>query len=100
MKKIVHISFLCALCAGIVQMPGHGAAETESARRIPSQQNQSSSGIPRSAGKQIEFASSIYRSFADWKAACDRLSSNRSMKRALPSTETLPLKTFRQLEEV
>jgi hypothetical protein len=81
-------------------MPGHGAAETESARRIPSQQNQSSSGIPRSAGKQIEFAPSIYRAFADWKAACDRLSSNRSMKRALPSTETLPLKTFRQLEEV
>jgi hypothetical protein len=42
----------------------------------------------------------IQRSFADWKAACDRLPSNRSLRGRLPRKELLPLQHFSEFEAV
>lgn len=46
------------------------------------------------------FVPSVYKSFAEWKAACDRLPSNRSLKFSLPPKDVLPLKNFKQFAEV
>jgi len=46
------------------------------------------------------FVPSVYKTFAEWKAACDRLPSNRSLKLSLPPKELLPLENFGQFEEV
>ena len=48
----------------------------------------------------IHFTPSVYQGFAEWKAACDRLPSNRSLKLALPKGTVLPLKSFGQFKEV
>jgi hypothetical protein len=45
-------------------------------------------------------ALSVYPRFSDWKAACDRLPSNRALKLRLPPRELLPLKRFAELREV
>ncbi|MFB3779779.1 MAG: metallophosphoesterase, partial [Bryobacteraceae bacterium] len=39
-------------------------------------------------------------SFAEWKAACDRLPTNRELKHSLPKGGLLPLRTFGQFAEV
>lgn len=40
------------------------------------------------------FSPSVYKTFAEWKAACNRLPMNRAQKSALPPANLLPLKTF------
>ncbi|MDB6034298.1 MAG: hypothetical protein JWM16_4636 [Verrucomicrobiales bacterium] len=42
----------------------------------------------------------LQRSFADWKAACDKLPSNRALKGRWPRKEMLPLQKFSEFEEV
>lgn len=43
---------------------------------------------------------SLTRSFASWKAACDKLPSNRSLKLAWPKREVLPLAGFSEMDAV
>lgn len=43
--------------------------------------------------------STVYPRFSDWKAACDKLPSNRALKLRLPPREALPLKRFGELRE-
>jgi hypothetical protein len=42
----------------------------------------------------------LTRSFANWKSACDKLPSNRSLKLAWPRREILPLARFSEFDEV
>lgn len=44
------------------------------------------------------FHSREYPSFVDWKAACDKLPTNRSLGANWPDKELLPLKTFAKVE--
>jgi hypothetical protein len=53
-----------------------------------------------SVAQETGFTPSVYRSFAEWKAACDRLPFNRALKLSLPPKELLPLKSFGQMLEV
>jgi hypothetical protein len=46
------------------------------------------------------FLPSVYKSFAEWKTACDRLPSNRALKFSLPPKDVLPLKRFKLFAEV
>lgn len=41
-----------------------------------------------------------YARFADWKAACDRLPSNRSLKLRFPPRDLLPLKSFEDFRPI
>jgi hypothetical protein len=43
---------------------------------------------------------SAYARFADWKAACDRLPSNRSLKLRFPPRDLLPLQSFEDFRPV
>lgn len=43
---------------------------------------------------------SLQRSFADWKAACDRLPPNRTMRGRLPAPSLLPLPKFAEFQAV
>src|SRR5437867_3188016 len=43
---------------------------------------------------------SLQRSFADWKAACAKLPSNRALRGRWPRNELLPLRTFSEFDEV
>lgn len=52
------------------------------------------------AATSNRFVPSVYRTFAAWKAACDPLPSNRSLKGDPPPKDKLPLKTFAQFAEV
>ena len=42
----------------------------------------------------------LARSFASWKAACDKLPSNRSLRGRLAGNELLPLPRFSEFDEV
>jgi len=42
----------------------------------------------------------LTRSFAEWKAACAKLPSNRSLHGRLPRTELLPIAGFREFDEL
>src|SRR5207253_700265 len=42
----------------------------------------------------------LQRTFAEWKAACAKLLSNRKLNGRLPSKELLPLPNFRDFDEV
>ena len=42
----------------------------------------------------------LQRTFAEWKAACAKLPSNRKLNGRLPSKELLPLPSFRDFDEV
>ena len=46
------------------------------------------------------FVPSVYKTFAEWKAACEPLPSNRSLKYNLPPVKILPLKQFADFAEV
>jgi hypothetical protein len=46
------------------------------------------------------FVPSVYKTFAEWKAAIDRVPSNRTLKLTLPPESLLPLKDFGQFTEV
>jgi hypothetical protein len=46
------------------------------------------------------FVPSIYRQFSEWKAACERVPYNRTLKFAVPPKEVIPLKSFGQFAEV
>lgn len=46
------------------------------------------------------FEPSVYKHFAEWKAACDRLPSNRALGWDLPPSELLPLRNYAQFKEV
>ena len=45
-------------------------------------------------------SSNLQRSFPDWKAACAKLPSNRSLRGRLPRNELLPLRKFSEFDEV
>ena len=45
------------------------------------------------------FVPSVYKRFAEWKAACDRLPSNRAAKSKVPPANLLPLKNFGEFSE-
>ncbi len=59
----------------------------------------STSGADPSAPSK-GFVSATYPTFASWKAACDRLPFNRQLQRSLPPRDKLPLKSFKEFEEV
>lgn len=45
------------------------------------------------------FVPSAYKTFAEWKAACDRLPFNRTLRRGVAPKELLPLKSFKEFDE-
>ena len=45
-------------------------------------------------------AVSVYKTFGEWKAACNRLPFNRTLKQRIPPKELLPLKSFKEFDEV
>lgn len=55
--------------------------------------------LPAAANAADCFAPSVYKTFAEWKAACDALPSNRSLKLGLPPVKLLPLKSFKEFAE-
>jgi hypothetical protein len=57
-------------------------------------------GASNAAPATARFAPATYPTFAEWKAACDRLPTNRSLKQRLPAASLLPLKNFGQFAEV
>jgi hypothetical protein len=46
------------------------------------------------------FTPSVYKTFAEWRTACEPLPSNRTLKMTLPPAELLPLKKFGEFMEV
>jgi hypothetical protein len=46
------------------------------------------------------FTPSVYQTFAEWKAACEKVPSNRSLKFMPPAPSVLPLKNFSAFVEV
>jgi Calcineurin-like phosphoesterase len=54
----------------------------------------------RAASVAERSAPNAYASFAEWKAACDRLPSNRALRFRLPKANLLPLKSFSQFAKV
>ncbi len=60
-------------------------------------------GIPSAATNAPTarpFVPTIYKTFAEWNAACEQLPSNRAIRHRAPPKESLPLKNFAQFEEV
>jgi hypothetical protein len=56
------------------------------------------SGIQAAAG-EAEIRQPAYATFAEWKAACDRLPSNRSLRFAPPPRDLLPIQDFQLFSE-
>ncbi len=77
----------------------HGllAGCAQSAPLAPVLEQAPESAAPVAAGR---FVPSVYRQFSEWKAACDKLPSNRELKWYLPPKELLPLRTFAEFKEV
>lgn len=51
------------------------------------------------AHPSARFTPSVYQTFAQWKAACDRLPSNRALRLNLPPAQLLPLKSYSEFRE-
>ncbi|MCI0536939.1 MAG: metallophosphoesterase, partial [Verrucomicrobiales bacterium] len=49
---------------------------------------------------EAAFTPSAYKTFAEWKAACDRLPFNRQLRRGVAPKELLPIKSFKEFNEV
>lgn len=56
----------------------------------------SDSTVPKA---HADFVPSAFKTFAEWKQACDRLPSNRALRGTLPPRALLPLKNFREFAE-
>ena len=99
MKKAICFLLFGVLVAGAVVRPVRGAIEAGPG--IPGRpEGPGAARLPGDAAPPAPFVPSVYKTFAGWKAACERLPPNRSLKRGMPAKETLPLKRFGQFAEV
>lgn len=67
---------------------------------VPPAQAAEPSPDSKGAAPSSGFVPSVYKTFAEWKAACDRVPANRSLKFKLPPKDLLPLKSFAPFGEV
>jgi hypothetical protein len=73
------------ILAGLLAMPGIRIAQS-----APSTAQEESAA----------FSATYYKTFAEWKAACAKLPTNRTLRRGVAPKELLPLKSFKEFDEV
>src|SRR5262249_41994935 len=79
-----------------LELASAAPAVVERARAAPDPGTDPASGDK----KQTTFAPTAYKTFAEWKTACDRLPFNRQLRRGVAPKELLPLKSFKEFDEV
>lgn len=95
-RRVV-LRFRTATTLTLLIAEGFLAGCAQSAPPAPALEQAPETAAPVPAG---QFVPSVYRQFSQWKAACDKLPSNRELKWTLPPRELLPLRTFAEFKEV
>src|SRR5262245_22932994 len=75
----------------------HGPSATSAPAAEPASTAASSVGESKN---ESTFIPSAYKTFAEWKTACDRLPFNRQLRRGVAPKELLPIKSFKEFDEV